>query len=303
MGPTLDRVDVVGEGVHVLRVSLVPLQCDLDLDAVARALQVDDVGMDGRLRLVQMLDERDDAALVHELVGFLISLILDGDVDSAVEEGELAKALREDVEAEGSRLEDEWVRLERDLGAALARDAGLLDRRFRCAPVVALEVHLPAPPHLHLERLGEGVHDRDADAVEATRDLVGSLVELPARMELGHDDLGRRDALAGMKLNRNPSAIVVDGNARIDVNGDSDALALARKTLVDGVVDDLEDEVVKASLRGVADVHPGALPYGFEALEDPDVLGAVKGFWCAHEPPKSSFVSAPYFSFFGAATP
>ena len=36
----LDRVDVVGEGVHVLCVALVPLERDLDLDAVARTLQV-----------------------------------------------------------------------------------------------------------------------------------------------------------------------------------------------------------------------------------------------------------------------
>jgi len=122
-------------------------------------------------------------------------------------------------------------------------------------------------------------------------------------MELRHHDLGCRDALAGMKLDRDPSAIIVDGNARIDVNGDGDTLTLARKTLIDGVVDDLEDEVVKTSLRRVADVHPGALPDGFEALEDPNVLGAVDGFWCAHEPPKSSFVGASYFSFFGAATP
>jgi hypothetical protein len=73
--PTLDRVDVVRERVHVLDVALVPLERDLDLDAVARALQIDDVGMDRRLRLVQMLDERDDAALVEELVRLLVALV------------------------------------------------------------------------------------------------------------------------------------------------------------------------------------------------------------------------------------
>jgi hypothetical protein len=42
--------------------------------------------MDRRLGAVQMLDERDDAALVEELVRLLIALIFDGDPDAAIEE-------------------------------------------------------------------------------------------------------------------------------------------------------------------------------------------------------------------------
>jgi len=86
----LDRVDVVGEGVHVLRVALVPLQRDFHLDAVAPALQVDDVGMDWRLRFVQVLHEGDDAALVEELVRLLVALVVDRDVDAAIQERQLA---------------------------------------------------------------------------------------------------------------------------------------------------------------------------------------------------------------------
>ena len=122
-------------------------------------------------------------------MGLLVPLVLDGDLQPAVEEGELTQTLREDIEAEGGRLEDERVGLEGDLRAPLAGDTGLVDRRFRHAAVVALEVHLSAAAHLHLERLGEGVHDRHADTVETARDLVRRLVELPARMQLGHHDL------------------------------------------------------------------------------------------------------------------
>ena len=45
--------------------------------------------------------------------------------------------------------------------------------------------------------------------------------------------------------------------------------------LVDGVVDDLVDQVVQPSLAGGADVHAGALADRVEALEDLDVSGVV----------------------------
>src|SRR5207244_13285441 len=105
-----------------------------------------------------------------------------------------------------------------------------------------------------------------------------------------------------MQLDRNSSTIIVDGDTRIDVNGDGNVLALPCESFVDRVVNDLENEVMKTPFRRVPDVHSRAFPDRFETLEDPDVRGAVDGFWRAHEPPKSSFVSVGYSSLFGAAT-
>ena len=50
---------------------------------------------------------------------------------------------------------------------------------------------------------------------------------------------------------------------------------MAGHGLVDGVVHDLVDEVVETSDAGGADVHPGPLADGLEALQDLDVLCAV----------------------------
>ena len=57
--------------------------------------------------------------------------------------------------------------------------------------------------------------------------------------------------------------------------GDVDAGAVAGHRLVDGVVDDLPDQVVQALQAGGADVHARALADRVEALEDLDVLGVV----------------------------
>ena len=56
-----------------------------------------------------------------------------------------------------------------------------------------------------------------------------------------------------------------------------DLRAVAGHRLVDRVVDDLVDQVVQASGRGVADVHAGALADRLDPLEDADVGLVVVG--------------------------
>ena len=59
-----------------------------------------------------------------------------------------------------------------------------------------LAVDLAVAPHLGDEPLGERVHDRDADAVEAAGDLVAVAAELAAGVELRQHDRQRRAAPA-----------------------------------------------------------------------------------------------------------
>jgi hypothetical protein len=54
-----------------------------------------------------------------------------------------------------------------------------------------------------------------------------------------------------------------------------DAVIATRERLVDGVVDDLVHQVVKAARARRPDVHPGSLPDGLEALQYGDVFGAI----------------------------
>ena len=69
--------------------------------------------------------------------------------------------------------------------------------------------------------------------------------------------------------------VVDDANAAVGQDGDVDVGGIARKRLVDGVVDDLVDEVVQASWTCRADVHARPLANRFETLEYLDVIGAV----------------------------
>ena len=273
MRAALDRVDVVGEGIDALAVAFVPLQRDLGLDAVALALDVDHV-VERRLRAAQVLDELDDTAAILELVVLAVALVLNGDLHTLVQEGELAQALRENVEAEVEDLEDERVGLEGDLGPALLCRAGLAQLALRLPALEALEVYLAVALDLDLEVLRERVYDRDADAVQTARDAIRAFVEL-ASVELRQHDLGRRDAFRRMDVDRYAAAVIFDCDAVLDVNRDVDAITMPNESLVDRVVDDLEYEVVQPALTGVTDVHPGPLLHGLETLQHLDVVGAV----------------------------
>ncbi|MGY4456888.1 hypothetical protein ACVWYI_000848 [Bradyrhizobium sp. LB13.1] len=90
-------------------------------------------------------------------------------------------------------------------------------------------------------------------------------------MQLGHDDLGRRDAFALVDVDGNATAVVAHGDGIVGVEHDIDARGVARERLVDRVVDDLVDHVMQArAVIGVADIHARTLADGIETLEHAD---------------------------------
>jgi hypothetical protein len=114
--------------------------------------------------------------------------------------------------------------------------------------------------------------------VQAAGDLVAVLVELPAGVQLGHDDLGRRDAFALVHVHRDAAAVVGDGAGAVGVEDHLHPGRPAGQGLVDGVVHHLIDHVVQAgAVVGVADVHARALAHRVQALENLDGFRAVFG--------------------------
>ena len=95
----LVRVDVVRERVDRLGVRVVPLQRDLGDDAVLVAAHVDRLLVHRHLVLVQVRHERDDAAVVVEVVALALALVVERDAQARVQERQLAQPLRQRVEA------------------------------------------------------------------------------------------------------------------------------------------------------------------------------------------------------------
>ena len=250
-------------------------------------LVVADLGEQRLLGRVEVLDEVDDATLVlvGDLLLLLRPLVGEDDLQAPVQERHRLQPLEHGAGDELGALgdEDRRVRPERDGRAGLAtarrRVADDLDLALRLAALgELLAVALAVAVDLDQEALGQRVDDADADAVQAARHLVALAAELAAGVQHGEHDLGRALALVRsrrVRIDRDAAAVVVDAAAAVGQQRDADARAEAGHRLVDGVVDDLPDEVVQAGQAGRADVHARPLAHRIETLEDLDVLGAV----------------------------
>ena len=85
----------------------------------------------------------------------------------------------------------------------------LRQRRLRDAALVGLRPHVAVALDLEVEPLGQRVHDRHADAVQAARDLVAAAVaELAAGVQDGQHDLGRGALLLLVHVDGDAAAVV-----------------------------------------------------------------------------------------------
>src|SRR5690606_37277682 len=109
------------------------------------------------------------------------------------------------------------------------RVADDLQRGYRIAVLEAHPVLLAVAPDGQLEPFAKRVDHRDANPMQAPRDLVGVVVarvlELPAGVELGHDDLGGGDPFFLVDADGNAAAIVLDAYRAVGIELAQDEIA------------------------------------------------------------------------------
>ena len=131
------------------------------------------------------------------------------------------------------------------------------------------------------------VDARYAHAVQSAGHFVGAFVELAACVQHGHDDFQGRFLFLLMEVDGDASAVVLDGDGVVGVDGYFDVVAIACHGFVDGVVHHFVDQVVQAVFTDVADIHGGTFAHGLQAFEHLDVAGRVVVlahylFFCCH---------------------
>ncbi len=223
MGAAVALRNVVGEAQHVLMIAVVPPQRRLDAEAVHLGIDHDGRGHHRLLVAVEIFDEFLDTAIVAHLLALLdrVTHVGQHDIDAGIQEREFAQAMLERRKVIFDIGEGSGRGQERDLGAALAIGlANHLERRHRIAMGEFDEMLLAVAPDPQLQLARQRVDHGNADAVQAAGYLVGILVEFSARMQLGHDDLGRGNALALVNIDRNAAAVVAHGDGAVGVEHD-----------------------------------------------------------------------------------
>jgi hypothetical protein len=206
-----------------------------------------------------MANELLDSAFVEKAMLTAGALVEDFDSDTSVEEGKLSQALRENIETEVCRFEDQRIWLEGNAGTALFRRANFLKRRFRLPPLIALAVDLTVAAYLHFQELGKSVYYRDTYSMEPAGNLVRLPIEFAARVEACHHHFDSTHAFLLVDVHRDSPAVVLDSHRTVDVQRNPDVVTKPGQGLIDRVIHHLEHQVMKTSLTGVPDVHPRPL--------------------------------------------
>ncbi|OIQ74854.1 hypothetical protein GALL_434870 [mine drainage metagenome] len=303
VGAAVTLGNIVGKALHGLGVAVVPLHGDFDIDVAAGfggffRLGVEHRGMQHGLAAIDVFDETLDSAGKGKVLLLALALVDQADLHPVVEEGQFAQALGEHFVVKVDHAENVDVRQEMHFGALLVGLAG--NRRGRDGDTIDLDdlavlqratgelefMHLAFAPHRQAQPLRQGIHATDTDSVQAAGHLVAVLVELAARMQFGQGDFGR--AALGLMLvvhlhPRGDATPVVDHADRVvGMNGDGDVVAIPGQRLVDGVVHDLEHQVMQSrAVGGITDIHAGTLAYRLQSLEDLDgrfAVAVVAGF-------------------------
>ena len=184
MRSPFDGVDIIDVAVHILIVRSVVGHSHFHGDALLLGGDVDDVFDKMFLRAVDVLSE-----LFQPLLGVVglgegnaclvsLALVRQGEGDPGIEEGQFAKARRENLKLILCDGEDRIVWLEEYSRARLIRNTDC--QQLCCGNTTAelLCMDLTITVDRSLEVCGEGIDTRDPDTVKTTRDLVGALVEL-----------------------------------------------------------------------------------------------------------------------------
>jgi hypothetical protein len=146
-----------------------------------------------------------------------------------------------------------------------------------------LEFHLmdgPVAGDRDFHPFADEVDDRCAYAMKPAGGFVGGSVvvlEFSTGAQGGEDDFDSWDAFGGVNADGDAAAIVDDRAGAIGINFDENAFRIAGQGLVDGVIDDFVDEVMKPAWVVSADVHTGAGADVFHIVEDADHAFVVFG--------------------------
>ena len=275
---TVTLRNVVGKAVNVFLEAIVPLQGHFHTDTVFFRREIEDIRMDRRFVLVEILNERLDAAFVVEMIFFAVALIAQADRDPGVQERQFAQAFRQDIVFKlGDVGEGFQARPETHHGAGFIGLAGHGQRRLRHTVLIHLFVHFVIALDNQLQLLRQGVNHRDAHAVQTAGNFIGVIIEFTASVQDGHDNFRCGDALFRVNAGRDAAAVILDGDGVIAVDGHHDIFAVTRERFVDSVIHNLEYHVVQTgAVIRVADIHTRALTHRIQPFQDFDTGGVIR---------------------------
>jgi len=279
MGAPIPLGDVIGETQHVFVIAVIPLHRAFNGQAVFLTRDENRIAMQALAGSVQPFHKSLHAAVIVQIDDLLIGRagIRQFDIDAGIQEGQFPQPVFQRAEIKFDHGEGFLRRHEGDL-CPLRTTTGPdnLQRLHGIAMLKAHAIDIAAALDFQFQPGRQGVHHGNANPMQTARYFIGILVELPACMQLGHDDLCRRNAFGRVQFGGDAATIIRHGDGSITIQGDLDDIAMTRQRLVNRIVDDFIDHMMQpGAVIGVPDIHARPFAHGFQALQDLDGVCAI----------------------------
>ena len=165
--------------------------------------------------------------------------------------------------------------MEYDSSTCIFCIANDLDWSSRLTKSIFLTVDMTLTVDLCTKIIREGVDTGNTDTMKTTRNLIGILVELTARMQHGHYNLKSRTMLFRVHIDRDTTSVIYNLYGIVLKNEDLDIICITCKCLVDTVINDLTYKVVKTLNTCVSNIHGWTLAYSLQSFQHLNMAGIV----------------------------
>ena len=267
MSAALLRIDIINIGEDVLVIGVAVLHSHLNDDTALFALQINGLGIDFILILVDKFHKFDNAS--GKMEGFAASLgplVSKGNGNALIQKGQLANTQTQGFIAVFRFRKNTGIRFKMHRCAGSIAFA-LNIQLFRGMSLLKLNaVALAAAAYFYFHMLAQCVNAGNAHAVQAAGNLIAAVAEFAAGVQHRHNDLDGRLLFLFHFIHRNAAAIINDRNAVILMDDDLDIGAVSGQGFVDAVVHNLVHQVVQTAGRRTADIHGRSFTHCFQAF-------------------------------------
>ena len=221
------------------------------------------------LFVIEILNKGNYTSLVVKYFLSLASLALVGEnyLDSCVKECLLSHSGEKNIVIEDGFLKYRRVGLKSYQNAVSFRVAIALEWTGNRTSLKSLGISLAVTAVFNLKPLRESVNNRRADTVKTAGNLITLAAKLSARVKNGIYDLKCRKTELFVHTRWYSASVIHNRYTVILININLYTAAITGKCLVDRVINNLVNEVVKTAKRGRTYIHSGSFSNSLKSLK------------------------------------
>ena len=262
----------------------------LDIDVVLRPVEIQNFGVQRCFASVQVRNVLPDSSLIVEDILSRFSVFLlsffpkvgKRDLEPLGQKGHLTESCLNDVIIIYRRfLEYRRIRLEGDTGSCILCRAGSNHVKLvlhMTAVFKTNDVYFTVLSDGNLKPAGKSIDNRCSNSMKTTGNLVSPAAEFAARVKNGIDHLHCSHAGFVIDSDRNSASIVRYRNTVPRIDENLNMRAVSGKGLINGIIYDLIDQMMKSSGGRGSNVHAGTLANCLKSLKNLNVIGRIGSY-------------------------